>query len=969
MKAEPTQIESIALVAEQSRQLAAIRQFSKALAVVETALVNNPRDPELLFARGCALFDWGRVREARDAFLAAESGGLVRLSLHLNLSWTSSLLGDPAIAERYVRQAIALVPDSVDAHFALGTILRGLRRLPEAVAAFEAALALAPRNAQCLTNLGACKCDLGEYQAAEAFARRALALEPSRPSALANLGIALSMRHRYAEGLAALRSAAQQEEAMRGDGESFVNFGYGLILNGRVHEAIAFHRRNLPFVPNPSAHRQYAFALLEAGSFREGWEQHEFRWLVEPALSRRPRFAKPPWVGQPLAGRTLLLRAEQGAGDIIQFARYSSDLKARGATVLLEVPDELTALAQGFRGVDRVVRRSDASLAFDFYAHLMSLPHFLGTTIDSVPADVPYLAVDAAKLSQWCEPVTGPGLKIGLAWAGNPAHMRDRNRSIPLATLAPLLAVDGVRFYSLQKQPRPGEAELYPPPPRMQDLGPDLADFGDTAAAIAQLDLVICVDTAVAHLAGALGKPTWLMLPKVGDFRWLASGETSPWYPSMRLFRQTEPDVWDDVVQRVTRALADAVADGRVPPPPAGTLSLQQGDEPKDPPHGIARVIEVRHGIVQYLPGVDDAARSLEYYGEYMQAHVDLIATLLPPSSTAIEVGSGVGAHALALARLTGAAGHLVLFEGDPITQRMLRQNLEANRVGARTTVMRQGLTSGDDLTCHGDATIDGLHLDALDLIKIRDCVDALSILRGASATLARTRPVIFTEISDEARLTGLAAYLAAQGYRCWQSTLPLFDPANFLRREDDVFRGQTVTALAALPQELLRAVTSPAYVPVAVAGGADREEGDEAQTVRSGGGIGGLLRRKLGRTRATAPATGAAAVGPAPSDHARAVFGRCRGALAARAGGFASCLGTGSGGARRAARRARPRSTPPRASPSVGTRMPRDRRGRGRGPLAAGSGTGRAGRCAGVPDARGDAAGEGAPRRGRRLL
>ena len=502
---------------EEIHSLTAAGRFGEALALVRDELARNPGDRELLFARGCTLFDWGRVWEARNAFLLAKERGLSRASLFLNLSLSCTMLGLSEEAERHVRSAIAIDPDSVHAHFGLGSILQGMERFDEAIASYLVALELVPDSAHCLTNISACRYGQHDYVGAEDYARRALAIEPNRPQALDNLGIALAGQERHAEGLEALKRAAEAEATLRFNGVSFVNYGYALILTGQARAAKEFHRRNLPSVPDPRVHRQYAFALLTLGHLSEGWTQHEFRWYEEPGLSKRPKLVQPPWVGQDLAGKTILLRPEQGAGDIIQFARFAVPLKKMGATVILSVPEELKDMSEGFTGVDEVVLLSMPVPAFDYHISVMSIPAVLGTELATIPVDVPYLRVDAAQSERWRARIGGRGLKVGLAWAGNPAHLRDCYRSLPFELLERLWEIPDVQYFSLQKQPRPGEVEKFPPEFRLIDLGTKFENFGDTAAAIAQLDLVICVDTAVAHLAGALGKPVWVMLPEIGD--------------------------------------------------------------------------------------------------------------------------------------------------------------------------------------------------------------------------------------------------------------------------------------------------------------------------------------------------------------------------------------------------------------------------------------------------------------------
>ena len=345
---------------------------------------------------------------------------------------------------------------------------------------------------------------------------------------------------------------------------------------------------------------------------------------------------------------------------------------------------------------------------------------------------------------------------------------------------------------------------------------------------IAQLDLVICVDTAIAHLAGALGKPVWLMLPEIGDFRWLEGREDSPWYPTMRLFRQRVLGEWDEVIARVKDALQEAATSGSLLEPvraPATSLSDRceslRERTVTAVPAAIARVAETRYGILQYLPGLDDAAQSLAWYGEYLQPQLELLSRLIRPGAHVVEAGSGIGEHAITLAKLVGVEGHVIAYETRPIVQQILRQNLEANRVSGTVTLMRRGLSGprrgsrdypddavGVPAATAPDApidtdTLDELLLDRLDLLKIRSGANAADILQGASDTLWRLRPLLFLSAADVDAIDFLAERAGSFGYRCWRMEVPCFDPDNFNRRDVDILDGAVGWALLAIPEEM----------------------------------------------------------------------------------------------------------------------------------------------------------------------
>jgi hypothetical protein len=303
-------------------------------------------------------------------------------------------------------------------------------------------------------------------------------------------------------------------------------------------------------------------ALLRQGDFQNGWPEHEWRLKARSQFPVRP-FAQPQWTGQDVTGKAILLHAEQGFGDTIQFVRYVPLVAARGARVILECQPELCGLLKDVPGAERVIGRGDPLPAFDLQCPLLSLPRAFNTMLQTIPAQHAYLMVDPERVQQWRAKLSlaHQSVNVGLCWAGSSTHSNDANRSIDPARLAPL-ACDGVTFYSLQKRDRSEAAPDVSATLALRDLGNQLVGFVDTAGVIANLDLVISVDTAVAHLAGALGQPVWLLLPFAADWRWLLSREDSPWYPGMRLFRQQRAGDWEGVIRRVAEELSGLFARG-----------------------------------------------------------------------------------------------------------------------------------------------------------------------------------------------------------------------------------------------------------------------------------------------------------------------------------------------------------------------------------------------------------------------
>ena len=451
-------------------------------------------------------------------------------------------------------EALRLAPGFFEAAFNLGLLFQEIGRSSDAVACYRQALQYKPDLAPAWGNLGVALRDTGRLEEAVGSFHEALRLKPGEPEVLSNLGNALHTQLRYDEAIACYREALRRAPEHPG---IHLNLGDALRACGRVDEAIECLQQAVRFRPDfAEAHWALAFALLLQGDFDRGFTEYEWRWRRRDFPSRV--FAAPLWQGEDLAGRTLLVHTEQGAGDSIQFVRFVEALARRGARVILECPSSLTALLASVSGAQRAIARGDSLPAFDFHVPLLSLPRLLGVTLASLPAATPYLHPPTDRQAFLPPPSNRDGacLKVGLAWRGNPKHVNDRQRSIPLACFEPLFALHAVAFYSLQVASVPGQEAEAAGQRALVDLSGQLRDFADTAFAISQLDLVIAVDTSVAHLAGALGRPAWVLLPFAPDWRWLLGRQDSPWYPTTRLFRQPAPGDWQTVIQRVHYALA-----------------------------------------------------------------------------------------------------------------------------------------------------------------------------------------------------------------------------------------------------------------------------------------------------------------------------------------------------------------------------------------------------------------------------
>jgi tetratricopeptide (TPR) repeat protein len=462
-----------------------------------------------------------------------------------------------ARAEALCRRALALSPDYVAAHRLLPELLRERNDVDGAHAAYERLLQLDPGNFIALNNAGLMLRAARRTEEAEAHFARALALKPGDPTIRFNQ---LASRRDDTGLEEAIECCRRSLERTPDSSEVLTNLGVTLHFAGHFDEALTCVERAVALEPdNHQAHFNLAAILLLRGDFARGWREYEHRWPV--AEVKKPEFRQPQWEGEDLAGKTILLQSEQGFGDTIQCLRYVPAIAARAGRVLLRTERGLVRLAASVPSNPVILPPDAAMPPFDVWCPLLSLPRIFGTLAHTIPADIPYLHPRAALAERWHRRLADlRGLKVGLVWGGNEKHANDFRRSIPFGMLAPILATAGASFASLQIGPRSADLATLPAD-TVADLAAELRDFAETAGAIANLDLVIAVDTAVAHAAGAMGRPVWLMLPLCPDWRWLLPwGDASPWYPTMRLYRQRKLGDWPDVVARVAADLGTLAA-------------------------------------------------------------------------------------------------------------------------------------------------------------------------------------------------------------------------------------------------------------------------------------------------------------------------------------------------------------------------------------------------------------------------
>lgn len=529
---------------------------AKATSICRQILRREPRDPEALMLMGRMAAAAGRPERAAQLFAkvaAAPTGASTRLRLGVALRE----IGRTEEALAHFEAASRLDPDSPDPHACRGNALKGLGRYDEAVAAHERAITLDPESPAFWSNLGLAYKDWGRPDKAVECLERATALAPRASELHYNLGNGLLAAGRLEAAEASFRAALMREP---GHARAIVNLGTAQKEQGRLDEAIATLRSAVAMRPEDAdAHWNLALALLMTGDWTHGWREYEWRRLL-PGFPVE-RLDGPEWDGAPLAGRTLLIHAEQGLGDAIQFVRYARAIPRDGGRIVLRCQPRLARLLSSAGGIDAVAPSDGPLPDYDLQTPLMSVPGRLGDVADRGP----YLSPEPALARDWAARLdTQDGLRIGIGWQGNPSYEADRRRSVPLAMFAALAEVPGTALHALQKGPGREQIADWPDGSPLRDLGGDLDNgpdaFVDTAAVLSGLDLVVSSDTALAHLAGAIGVETWLLLPHLPDWRWGLTGDTAHWYPGMRIFRQDEAGDWSGVFARVAHALRERAA-------------------------------------------------------------------------------------------------------------------------------------------------------------------------------------------------------------------------------------------------------------------------------------------------------------------------------------------------------------------------------------------------------------------------
>jgi len=534
-------------------------QLVDALRLIAAALKAKPGSPDALIDYGVVLSALKRYDEALASFDRVLALKPADARLHYNRGNAQKRLGRYAEAVASYDMALEIEPNLIVAHHNRAGALAGLERNEEALAGYDKLLELSLDRAdriEALIDRGRVLLRLKRYDEALATYDQVLKLCPDHAGALTQRGAVLTDIGRPDEALAQFERALGIAPDFA---DAHLNRGNAFGALKRLDEALHSYGKAMELCPDHAdANFNEALVRLCLGDYRAGWPKYEYRWKRERYAAARPNYPRPMWRGEKdIAGKTILLCAEQGLGDAIQFVRYAPLVAALGAKVLLGVHHPLAALLETVPGIAQVIPDGEALPDFDLYCSLLSLPLAFETDLATIPANIPYIRPSGERIAKWRNRMPDSGqLRVGICWAGTGEHPNNRRRSIALESFSSILFVAGIDFISLQKDVSPPDAAILNRH-RVFQLGQEFADFADTAAVVAMLDLVISVDTSVAHLAGAMGKATAVLIAFAPDFRWMLDRTDSPWYPTMRLFRQTAIGDWDGPIGRLHGELAE----------------------------------------------------------------------------------------------------------------------------------------------------------------------------------------------------------------------------------------------------------------------------------------------------------------------------------------------------------------------------------------------------------------------------
>jgi tetratricopeptide (TPR) repeat protein len=623
LKAEPNHVDALHALGVLARQTG---RPDVAVDLIRKAISLKSDAPLFYNNLGTALQDQKKLEEALAQYDHAIALRPDYAGAYVNIGnvYTEQGRLDDAI-EQY-RRAISLNAKFAEAYNSLGAALKAQNKLDEALIQYKQALAIRPDYLEACLNIGNVLKEQWKLDDAAKYYERAISLSPNFAEAHNGLGTVLMAQGRLSDAVASYERALALKPNYA---EARSNLGSALADQGNLEAAAEQGRLAMGLNSNDAdAHYNYSITCLVSGNFEEGWRHFEWRWKRKDVPQHR--YNKPLWDGDPLNGKTLLLHCEQGLGDSIQFIRYAAMIDKNGGRIVMACPIALMRLFKDIDGIDGIFPAKQAPPDYDFQAPLMSLPGLMKTRLETIPASVPYLCAEQESAAAWKRRLKDfPGLKIGVVWRGNPNHKNDHNRSMKPADFSAFLEIEGISVVNLQKDARDNEITALNIMGPFLDAAPDLQDFADTAALIANLDLVISVDTSVCHLAGALGIPVWTLIPHAPDWRWLMTREDSPWYPSMRLFRQPKIGDWRSVVKKLGIEIEQLLHGDRkalLPPLP--------------PPQAIPETNRRRRTIESHQTDVERWSDEKQLEKSW-DARAQRAADYVPACATVLDLGCG----------------------------------------------------------------------------------------------------------------------------------------------------------------------------------------------------------------------------------------------------------------------------------------------------------------------------------------
>ncbi len=782
--------------------------LAEAQACYERALAINPNYAQAYNNLGNLLLTNGDVENAIVHYQKAVNANPTYTEAFYNMGNALLNKGNLTEAQLQYQKAISLKPDFPEAYNNLGFVLHEQGNLEEAKSYYLQAIAVNPNYPEAYNNLGNLWQEQSELDKAQACYEQAINLNPNYADAYNNLGNVWLEKGNVENAIANFQQALTLKSNYA---DAYNNLGNAFKFKGQFTEAVSVYHQALTINPNfPEAHENLGMMLLLNGNLQNGFAEYEWRCRTKKYLRRA--FPYSLWDGSNLNGKKILLISDQGLGDAIQFIRYAPLIAQKGGKIIVVCQEPLLRLFNNVFGIEQVI--TEALVEFDVYAPLMSLPYLMGTTLENIPDRIPYIsAVQPYSFTLQTPPQTK--LKVGIVWAGSPGNQNDRNRSCDVKHFLSIINIPGVAFYSLQKEPKAAELARIDTLGKVEDLSKKLNDFADTATAIAQLDLVISVDTSVAHLAGAMGKPVWLLLSFVSDWRWMLEREDSPWYPTIRLFRQPELGEWSSVFQQVANELRNLVTylpDTSTVHPPKLINDRQNYlfDE-----QSCNRLKKCRYGTFLYHINDLNIGRSLDIYGEYNENEVELFKQVIQPNDLIVELGANIGTHTVFFAQTVGKQGTVMAFEPQRIIFQNLCANLALNNI---TNTYCYGVAVGDNLgsmqlpnidlvgnQIEGELVqvipLDSLNLPFCRFLKIDMKGMEWKILQGGVNTIKRLQPIIYVKNYQQNNLVELIAYVRSVNYKIYWHRSRLYNPNNYFQNSLNIFGARISINLVCLPE------------------------------------------------------------------------------------------------------------------------------------------------------------------------